>query len=140
MTAKLSPVILHFRQIENSCRRTPNQVDATGSHREPQAGRQPPCVRTVARKMLRVRDRVREIDQSYVPIVLEIGFCEGVMEAVRVEAHVGVVCEEQRAAGADSDIEFDSVVGVAIAVVVALRAPGPPFPIGYRLLGLSDPS
>ena len=62
------------------------------------------------------------------------------MQAVRVEAHVGVVREKERTAGADTDIEFDAIVSVSIAVVVALYAARPSFPIGDRPLGLSDPS
>jgi len=38
---------------------------------------------------------------------------------VRIKAEVGIVGVEQRAPGADTHIEFDSEIGVAIAVVVA---------------------
>ena len=62
------------------------------------------------------------------------------MQIVGVESHVGIVREEERSARANTYVELDSVIGVAVCVVVTIGAAGPAGTVVERGLRLSGPA
>ena len=76
--------------------------------------------------MLRVGDAIRAIDHRNVAVVFKVRRRVAVVQAVRVKSEVGIVCEEERAAGSNADVKFDPVVRLPVAVVISCRAARPP--------------
>ena len=104
------------------------------------ARRKTPRIRAVPLKVFRIRNRVSAIDQSDVAIVLKIRRCIAVVQAVRIESYVRVVGEEQRTPGAYAYIEFDSVIGMSIAIMISIVRTRPASAIADRHLRLARPS
>src|SRR5580698_7040304 len=89
------------------------------------AGSQTPRIWTVPSEVFRIRNRVGAINPRDIAIVLEIRFGETIVQAMRIETHIGVVGKEERPSAAHANVELNSEIAVAVAIAVAFRAARP---------------
>src|SRR6516164_3724244 len=101
---------------------------------------QAPGIGTVPRELLRICHRIGATNQSDVPIVLEIGSGVAVSKAVRIESKIRVLREEERPAVPYSDIKLDSVVRMAVGVVIAVSRARPAGTVLKSPLALARPA
>src|SRR5262249_41433243 len=82
------------------------------------AGRQAPTVRPIAGMFAGILNAVLAIDPGLIAIVFKIvGIAIG--QRKRVESHIGIMSEEERAAHTHADVKRDAEIGVAIDIFVA---------------------
>src|SRR4030095_3879700 len=95
---------------------------------------------SIASVVFRVSNRVLPVDVRKVAVVFEVRSGKAVMQAVRIKPHIGIMSEEERPSGAHADVEFDPVIGMAIAVVISIGRARPSASITEGRFRLSCPS
>src|ERR1700674_2315532 len=103
------------------------------------AGRQSPGVRAISLEVLGIGNRICAINQRDVAVVVEVRGCIAVMQAVRIEADVRILSEEERSSRTNSYIELNSEIGVPISVVISVGRARPACAIVQSILRLPCP-
>src|ERR1051325_1651301 len=92
------------------------------------ASRQPPAIRTIAGKTVRIGDAVGAVNQRVGAVLLPV-IRITIAEAARIETEKGILREEQRSAAGRPEWKLDSVIALSVA---ERWAAGPSAVVGGR--------
>src|ERR1700683_4963146 len=101
---------------------------------------QTPGIRPVSREVFGIVDAIGSVNERPLAVVLKIRRSKAVVQTVRIESEVRVMREKQRPSRSHAYIQLDSVIGVAVGVVISIPTARPSRPIVQRVLRLPRPS